>query len=51
MRRRRLHVYSTDPKRPQGDPRATNRQDSIDAAAMVGSSISRRQEIIFFGPQ
>ena len=24
MRCRRLHVYSTDPKRPQGDPRATN---------------------------
>ena len=33
MRRRRLHVTSTDPTRPQGDIRATNRQDSIDAAA------------------
>ena len=33
MRRRRLHVTSTDPERLQGDLRATNRQDSIDAPA------------------
>ena len=51
MRCRRLHVYSTDPRRPQGDLRATNRQDSIDAPAMVASSISRIKKINFFGPQ
>ena len=51
MRRRRLHVTNTDPMRPQGDLRAANRQDSIDAAAMVGSSVSRHPEINFFGPQ
>jgi hypothetical protein len=39
---RRLRTSTTDPRRPQGDPGATNRQDSIDAAAMVPSSVSRR---------
>ena len=39
---RRLHVTSIDPERLQGDLRATNRQDSIDAAAVAGSSVSRR---------
>ena len=41
MRCRRLTMYSYDPKRPQGDLRAANRQDSIDAAVMAGPSISR----------
>ena len=51
MRRRRLHVYNTDPRRPRGDLRTTNRQDSADAPAMVASSIARIKKIIFFGPQ
>ena len=50
-RRRRLHVYSTDPRRPQGDLRTTNRQDSIDAAVMAGPSISRIKKINFFGSE
>ena len=33
-RRSRLHVTSTYPRRLQGDLRATNRQDSIDAPAI-----------------
>ena len=40
-RRRRLHVYSTDPKQHQGGLRTTTRQDSTDTAVMVGPSISR----------
>ena len=51
MRRRRLPTSSIDPRRPRGDLRTTNRQDSTDAAAMVGSSISRIKKIIIFGPQ
>ena len=51
MRYRRLHTSSTDPMRPPGDLRATNRQDSTDAPAMVASSISRIKKINFFGPQ
>ena len=51
VRCRRLRTSTTDQKRPLGDLRAANRQDSIDAPAMVGSSISRHQEINFFGPQ
>ena len=51
MRRRRVHVTSSDPRRPQGDLRTTNRQDSTDAPAMVASSISRIKKINFFGPQ
>ena len=50
-RRRRLHVYSTDPRRSQGDLRTTNRQDSTDAPALVASSISRIKKINFFDPQ
>ena len=38
-------------KRPQGDLGTANRQDFIDAAVMVGPSISRSKKIIFFGPQ
>ena len=38
-------------KRPRGDLRTTNRQDSTDAPAMVASSISRIKKINFFGPQ
>ena len=51
MRRRRLPMSGTDPRRPRGDLRTTNRQDSTDAAAMASSSISRIKKIIFFGPQ
>ena len=54
MRCRRLRVYSTDPRRPQGDLRTTNRQDSTGAAAMVASSISRQyrelKKLIFLAP-
>jgi hypothetical protein len=51
MRCRRLPMSSSDPRRPQGDLRTTNRQDSIDAPALVASSISRIKKIIFFAPQ
>ena len=51
MRRRRLYMYFSDPRRPRGDLRTTNRHDSIDAPAMVASSISRIKKINFFGPQ
>ena len=51
VRCRRLHVYGADPRQPQGDLRTTNRQDSTDAPAMAASSVSRHQEIIFFGSQ
>jgi hypothetical protein len=50
-RRRRLRTTITTPKRPQGDLRTTNRQDSTDAPAMAASSVSRHQEINFFDPQ
>ena len=51
MRGRRLPMSSSDPRRPRGDLRTTNRQDSTDAPALVASSISRIKKIIFFGPQ
>ena len=51
VRCRRLPTSTTDLKRPPGDLRVTNRQDSIDAAVMVGQSISRIKKIIFFAPQ
>ena len=51
MRCRRLPTSTTDQKRPPGDLRTTNRQDSIDAPALVALSISRIKKIIFFGPQ
>ena len=51
MRGRRLPMSSSDPRRPRGDLRTTNRQDSIDAPALVASSISRIKKINFFGPQ
>ena len=41
VRCRRLRTSTTDQKRPPGDLRAANRQDSIDAAVMAGPSISR----------
>ena len=41
-RRSRLHVTSTYPRRLQGDLRATNRQDSIDAPAVAETSVSLR---------
>ena len=51
LRCRGLRTSNSIQKRPQGDLRTTNRQDSIDAAALVGSSISRIKKINFFGPQ
>ena len=51
MRCRRLPTSTTDQKRPPGDLRTANRQDSIDAAVMAGPSISRIKKIIFFAPQ
>ena len=50
MRYERLPTSSTDPRRLPGDPRTTPRQDSTDAAAMVGPSIPRHQEINFSPP-
>ena len=47
MRCRRLPTSTTDQKRPPGDLRTANRQDSIDAAVMAGPSISRIKKIIF----
>ena len=51
VRCRRLHMPTPDQKRPLGDLRAANRQDSIDAAVMAGPSISRIKKNIFFAPQ
>jgi len=51
MRRRRLHMSTTDPRRPRGDLRTTNRQDSTDAPALVASSISRIKKLIFSAPR
>ena len=51
MRRRRLHVTSTDPERLQGDLRATNRQDSIDAPARWRRQHRDIQKIIFLAPR
>jgi len=39
MRSSRLHVYSTDPRRPQGDLFGRDRQDSAGAAAMAQGGI------------
>ena len=47
MRCRRLTMSSSDPRRPRGDLRTTNRQDSTDAPAMVGPSTSRIKKLIF----
>ena len=51
VRSRLLRTSTTDQKRPPGDLRAANRQDSIDAAVMAGPSISRIKKINFFAPQ
>ena len=50
MRRRRLRTSSSDPRRPPGDLRTTNRQDSIDTPALVASSISRNKKFPFLAP-
>ena len=50
MRCRRLRTSSTIPQRPRGDLWATNRQDSIDTAAVVGPSISRIKKNFFLAP-
>ena len=50
MRCRRQPMSSSDPRRPRGDLRTTNRQDSIDAPALVASSISRTKKLIFSAP-
>ena len=50
-----FHTHSTEPEPTARARRAGEefyyRQDSIDAAVMAGPSISRHQEINFFGPQ
>ena len=51
VRCRRLRTSTTDQKRPPGDLRATNRQDSIDVAVVAGPSISRIKKNIFFAPR
>ena len=43
-------MYLLTQKRPQGDLRATNRQDSTDPAVVVGPSISRTRKITFPAP-
>ena len=43
-------MYLLTQKRPQGDLRATNRQDSTDPAVVVGPAISRTRKIIFPAP-
>ena len=45
-----MHMYLLTQKRPQGDLRTTNRQDSTDAAVVVGPSISRTRKITFPAP-
>ena len=44
MRRRRLPMSSSDPRRPRGELRTTNRQDST---AMVAPSVRELKKIIF----
>ena len=43
-------MYLLSQKRPQGDLRATNRQDSTDPAVVVRPSISRTRKITFPAP-
>ena len=50
MRCRRLTMSSSDPRRLQGDLGATNRQVAIDAAVMVGPSITRIKKYFFRPP-
>ena len=50
VRCRRLRTSTTDQKRPPGDLRATNRQDSIDVAVVAGPSISRIKKYFFRPP-
>ena len=52
MRCSRLRTSTTDPRRPRGDLRTTDRQDSIGAAAMDPSGIVGRElKKNLFGPQ
>ena len=46
-----MHMYLLTQKRPQGDLRATNRQDSTDSAVMAGPSISRINQLFFSSPR
>ena len=46
-----MPMSSSDPRRPRGDPRTTNRQDSTGAAVMAASSISRIKKIFFWLPR
>ena len=50
LRCRRLRTSTTDQKRPLGDLRAANRQDSTDAPTVAASSISRIKKINFSAP-
>ena len=45
-----MRTSTTDQKRPLGDLRAANRQDSIDAPAMVWRRHRRELKKIFFSP-
>ena len=51
MRRRRLSMSSTDPRRLPRDHRAKNRQDSTDAAVHAGPVISRIKNYFFSPPR
>ena len=50
LRRRRLHVYSTDPRRPQGDLLGRDRQDLTGAAAMEHGVVGRELKKKIFRP-
>ena len=48
MRCRRLHVSNTDPEKPPSDLRATNRQDSTNAADHFWWPVGARELNFFF---
>ena len=50
MRRRRLHVYSTYPRRPQGDLFGRDWQDSTGAATMAGALVESCQFVALKSP-
>ena len=50
MRRRRLRMSTSDPSRPRGDLRTTNRQVSTDAAAMVDRRYRELKNYFFRAP-
>ena len=47
---RRLHVYSTDPRRPLGDLRAPNRQDPPTRPSWRDRQYRELKKLIFLAP-